>query len=109
MATSIPLPLDTPRASFRVTLDGSDYTVRLDYHERQDRYFLALDDASGAIIVAGVKLVANWSVLRGVVNANRPPGMLYVMPSTSDDGPGFNGLGRGFSLLYFDAAEVAEA
>jgi hypothetical protein len=107
MPTSIPLPIDTPRASFRVTLEGADFTVRLDYHDRQDRYFLSLADADGTIIVAGVKLVANWSVLRGVVNASRPPGMLVILPSTTDEGPTFTGLGRGFSLLYYTAAEVA--
>lgn len=106
MPTSIPLPLDTPRVQFSVSLDGSDYTLRLDYSEREDRWFLDVLTAAGAVVVAGVKLVASWPPLRGVVGRGRPPGMLFVV-CANGEAPTFSTLGRSDSLLYYSAEEVA--
>jgi hypothetical protein len=107
MPLSVPLPLDTPVSTFRVTLDGSDYVVTLDYHAREDRYFFSLATTDGEVLIAGVKLVPRWSTLRGVVNPARPHGLLVVLATVNDDGPGFYSLGRSFSLLYYTAEERA--
>jgi hypothetical protein len=105
MPVSIPLPVDTPRFTSAVTLDGQDYTMRLDYSEREQRWFLDVLTSAGAVVVAGCKLVASWPPLRGVVGRSRPPGMLMVV-TANGEAPTFRELGRSASLLYYSAAEV---
>lgn len=99
----IPIPLDTPHQSFRTTLDGVDFIVRLDYQERWDRWLLDLLTLDETVIIAGVRLMSQWLPLAGLVSPLRPAGSLYVYNTAGDDPPGFSDLGRHVKLIYFPA------
>jgi len=102
MATTVilPVPTDTPDTSIRVPLGDVDYIVRLNYHEREDRWYLDLLTAENVEIVCGIKLVSNWPLLRRLVDIRRPGGELIALRAVGDAPPGFSDLGRGVQLAY---------
>jgi hypothetical protein len=89
-------------------LDGRNYRLTFDWHQRLGRWVLHLRDAGGVAIRTGMVLNLDVPLLRGVVGAARPPGELYVHDATAarDLDPGFSDLGGRFLLLYLDAAEL---
>lgn len=102
----IPLFPDVPLYTERVTLDGSEYTLRFDYSGREDRFYLSVFDASGAAVRRGMKVTSNWNTLRLCQTSNRPPGVLFFSdPRAADtDAPGFAELGRRVRCFYFPGA-----
>ncbi|MCK6585962.1 MAG: hypothetical protein L6Q76_00095 [Polyangiaceae bacterium] len=102
----------------RTALDGRDYLLTLRWNQREEAWYLDLADADDVLIRAGMKLVMGQPLLRGVLDARRPPGELLVldMEGTSDAvadlgpriaDPGLDDLGVRHHLAYLDAAELA--
>lgn len=107
---------DTPLYTMRATLNGREFTLRFDYAQREDRWYLSLYDASGAAIRKGIKITSNASSLRlARFDARTPTGLLTFSDVTALTGgagepPGFADLGRRVSLLYFERVpDEAEA
>lgn len=101
----------TPGVAFsvrRVSLDGSEYVLRLRWNSREARWYMSLSDADDVLIVGGVKLVAGWPLLRLVVDARRPPGQLVALDQAGDADPNLDDLGTRVVLVYIDQAEAAE-
>ena len=96
----LPVPTDTPDTTIRVPLDGVDFIIHLVYHEREDRWYMDLSTTENARIVAGIKLVCNWPLLRRLVDPRRPLGNLMVLRAVGDAPPGFADLGRSCLLVY---------
>lgn len=98
----IPLSLDTPLYTQRVTLDGLEYQLRFDYSGREDRWYLTVLDVEGVILAPGVKLVANWPLLRTHLNPALPQGLLMAVDFSplAGESPGFADLGRRVLLTY---------
>lgn len=99
----IPLALDCPLWSMRTTLDGREYVLGFDYLEREGRWILNVSDVAGAPLATGIKVVANWPLLRQFVNPALPPGNLIATDVSNGGGepPDFQALGRRVRLLYF--------
>lgn len=93
-------------------LDGVSFVLAFRWSQREGRWVLDVADAEGVMIRAGLALVADQPLLRGVVDARRPAGELIVVDTTGagDIDPGFDDLGAPgarFVLMYVTAAELA--
>jgi hypothetical protein len=101
----IPLSVETPLYLFRVTLDGREYVIRLDWNGREKRWYLDIGISESSWIRRGIKLVPNWPLLHRVSNKNKPPGHLFAIDlgTPSGDAPEFSDLGQRVKLFYFPA------
>lgn len=93
------------------SLEGRDYQLAFDWHQRMGRWVLHLRDQDGVNIRTGMVLNEGVEMLRGVVGTARPPGEFVVVDTSGagDADPGFADLGIGarFVLVYFTAADLA--
>lgn len=109
----IPTTPGAPYYQQKTRLDGRDYILHFAYNEREDRWYLSLHDEEDIAILRGLKLVANWPLLRHYRFDTRvPPGELMVIDLTGDGAPpGLNELGESLrcQLNYMEAAELAAA
>lgn len=101
---TIPLFPDTPLYTMRVSLNGREFTLRFDYSQREDRWFLSLYDSAGSPIRKGIKITPNVSALRLARHDPRTPRGLLAFSDTTPriEAPGFADLGRRISLVYFE-------
>lgn len=109
MAVEIPIDEAGPHISQVTELEGTSYVFVFRWNEREQRWYLDLRDTDGASIVVGQKIVANWPILRLVVDeGRRPPGEIIVQ-DTSGRGrdPRLGDLGTRVRLIYLTEAEVA--
>jgi hypothetical protein len=109
MSRRIPVTSSAPLYEQRTTLDGQDYIFTFYYNARDFSWYFDIADQDGEAISAGVRVVVDWDLLKRVVDARRPPGLL-VANDLSGAGldPGADDFGSRVELLYFEAAEVAE-
>lgn len=110
MSVGIVVPADVPFWTQRVELDGRDYVLAGDWNQREGKWYLSVrDPADNSLIHGPRKIVADWNLLRGCVDARRPPGVLLAL-DTSEQGsdPGFDELGpdRRVALTYTPASEL---
>ena len=105
MATKIiTLPESLRYSSFDTLLDGRLYKFTMQYHQREDRYYFDLFDATSAAIVHGVKVMLNVSLLRKVADLRKPPGTLLALDTSgSDVEAGLGELGSRVLLIYEEA------
>jgi hypothetical protein len=88
-----------PRWSTTAVLSGVDYRLDLDFHEREQRWFLDITRSTGEEIARGVKLVENWPLLRRVASRFKPPGVLVASARVGGP-PLLHDLGTRVLLLY---------
>lgn len=108
-AIAIPTTAD-PYTSQTTGLDGVPYVLTFAYGQRSDTWTLSIAMVDGTPIASGLKLVCLWDLLAQTVDPNRPPGMLFVLSSTTDlSPPGLEDLAPGgrCTLIYTPAADVA--
>ncbi len=120
MATILEIPLfpEVPLYTERVTLDGRDYILRFDYAQREDRWFMSVDTPEGTTVRRGIKVTANYDVLKTCVHPDRPLGALLFLDvrrvNGAGEAPGFQDMGRTVKLVYIagdlsvDNAELAQ-
>lgn len=101
----IPVALDTPLYVERTTLDGREFQLRFDYNGREDRWYLDIITVDGQNLAMGIKLVANWPLLRRFTDPRLPQGNLMAIDFSPLQGqsPGFADMGRRVLLTYFPA------
>lgn len=97
---------DSPLYEYRTTLSKREYRLRFDYSEREDRWYLRVKDADGALVLGATKIVCG----RGFFARRRhvaacPAGELIAIDrnGTADspgESPGFYDLGRRVRLFY---------
>lgn len=99
----IPVFPEVPLYSERVTLDGKEYLLQFDWSDREQRWYLSISKADGTLIKTGVKVVANWPLLRKCVDVNQPPGVLMAVDLSPNGGepPSLDDFGLRVKLLYF--------
>jgi hypothetical protein len=112
MILVIPTVEDQPYYSFRIRLEGRDFTFSVTYSTRQDLYYLTISDADNAELVSGLKLVTNWPLLEYYqANPAAPQGELFAMSTTGDVTPARFGelaVGKRVELTYFETADALE-
>jgi hypothetical protein len=99
----IPVASGAPLYSERITLDGIEYIFKFDWTEREDRWFLSIFSVSGTPLALGIKIVANWSLLRRFSSKDLPQGVLAAVDMSPQEGesPGFFDFGTRVKLLYY--------
>lgn len=102
----IPVSLDTPLYTERVTLEAVEYVFRFNWNDREGRWYVDVGDINETWIVVGVKLICNWPIFRRVMDLRMPPGVVMALDNSNLGGkpPGFYDLGRRVSLLYFPSS-----
>lgn len=99
-----------PHTVQRVTLEGTDYYVRLDWNMRSG-WYLGLSDQDEVPIFSPKKIVANWDMLGSCSDDRRPRGALYCLDTkaqVTSKQPSFEELGSRHKLVYFLESEVEE-
>lgn len=106
---SIPT-LPIPYYTQRTRLDGKDYNLHFAYNERMDRWSLDIFSDDDRPLVLGIRIVANWSLIRFYqYNKDLPPGELMAIDLSGDGSPpGFNELGfdKRVVLTYFPLTDL---
>lgn len=99
----IPVDSADPHYTLDVTLSGIAYRLSLDWNTRGGFWALGIYDQTGAPIVLGVKIVADWELLARFANSRLPPGLLFCV-DTSGQGldPTDSDLGTRVLLVYDD-------
>lgn len=92
----------------RTALDGVDYVLAFRWNETDAHWLLSIADTRGVSIRDGIYLVADRSLLRGVIDTRAPKGVLIVVDSLAPPiDPGFADLGSRHSLLYLSPADIS--
>lgn len=97
----VPTSPGVPFHSSKVRLEGRDFVFQFAWNEREARWYLSISDESAVPLVMGLKLVANWPLLRFYQpsNAGLPPGELAAIDLTADGTPpGLEDLGIGLRV-----------
>lgn len=106
---SIPTAEDRPFYTQRLRLDDRDYTFSFVWSQREERWYLGIYDEEDVLIKAGIKILANWPMLRWIkFDPRTPPGELMAFDLTIDGSPpGYDelGVGKRVDLTYFAVNE----
>ena len=108
MAVTI-IPTSTELANYtqKTVLDGTSYQLEFIYNEREDAWYVSILSDEGTDLINGIKIVADWPLLRRHQAEDTPPGELIAQDTTGAGlDPGFADLGAGVILLYIDKAEI---
>lgn len=92
----------------RVTLDGIEYSFLFSYSTREEVWYMSLFATDGTPIASSVKLVSNYRLIKRNLHPARPPGLLVVLSTGSDEPPKQGELGEGkrCALIYLTKEEV---
>ena len=101
----------TAHYTFRTTLDGTDYQIRLDWNTRVSRWFLSICAADDKLLLSNKLVLANWPMLRHYHHVEGLPAGELVAFTMQDDPapPGLYELGtdRRCTLTYFPAGKLS--
>lgn len=107
----IPVPQNKSAArTWRVRLDGVEYTIEARFNSRSGRWYLGLLDIDGNRLYGQVKAVCHYPLFR--LRTAGPPGLIFALDTSSSDtsveglNPGFDDLGNRVLLVYVPQAEL---
>jgi hypothetical protein len=93
---------DAPHSVQRVTLGEQDFTLTLEWIQRESFWYLSLADANEVPILTGRKVVANFPLLARVTDARAPAGELIAVDvSGANADPGRTDLGTRVLLTFW--------
>lgn len=111
MATLLLYTTADPFQTQNVNLDGVEFILALAYNQREERWYLSIYDDENVLLIAGLKLQANWRLLyRHRYNTKLPAGELMATDTTGNGEPPTLlelGQGKRCVLTYYEAATVA--
>jgi hypothetical protein len=104
----VPTVPGTPFHVVKARLEGRDFLLHLSWNQREERWHLSIHDDEDTPILAGIKLVTNWPLLRHYhFDLRVPPGELMAADLTRDGSPAALdelGIGKRVELTYFESA-----
>lgn len=106
----IPTTPGEPYYRQKTKLEGRDFVFAFSYNQRIERWYLSIYDEEETPLLLGLKLVANWPLLRHYHwDIRLPPGEL--MAQTLDGStapPALNELGAGLrvELVYLESTDL---
>lgn len=89
--------------NFQAKINGVVFDFTLTWNERDAHWYLDLNDADGAPIRSGVKVVVDWPLLKGCVDARRPVGDVVALDTDGAGDPLITDLGGRVLFLYNEA------
>lgn len=106
------IPLDTTFTAFDVetSLGGTVFKFFFKYNSRTDRWEFDLFDAADTLLIQGVKIVLNISLLGQYQNLSFPAGEIRAVQNeiAVNTDPGRNDFDDRVELLFLTDAEIAE-
>lgn len=103
--SQIPILVDTPSYSMRVTLTGVVFVLHFAYNGRIDRYYLSVHDVADNPIVTGMRVICDWPLMRKCRTTGRPRGeIVFSDLSGNAEPPGLHELGRRVLCYYVEPA-----
>lgn len=106
----IPTVPGEPYYRQKTNLEGREYVLVFSFNERIARWYLSILDETEEPLLQGLKLVANWPLLRHYRYDTRlPPGELVVLTTDgSTEPPSLDELGPGkrAELVYLEAVDL---
>jgi hypothetical protein len=108
-ALEIPVSLDVPLYTQRVTLDGKEFLMRFDWNARDSRWRFDLGTIDEVWLACGVKIVCNVPLLRKFTSEAMPSGILIAVDFSPQGGesPVFADLGRRVKLMYYPVGSIS--
>jgi hypothetical protein len=85
---------------FETELEGTLYRFLFIWNERDEAWFMTVSDTDDDPIASGVRVVADFPLLRRVADARAPLGDIVALDSTGEGDPGLADLGVRVSLVY---------
>ena len=100
----IPTRNDLDAYEFKIDLDAKTYGFDIQWNPRSERWYLTVLDSNDAVLLSGLALTVNSSLIRRFANPLLPPGRLFLL-DTSERGEecGRGDLGSRCLLLYEEA------
>lgn len=106
----IPTIPEEPYYRQKTNLEGREFLLSFSYNQRIDRWYLSIYDEEETPLLLGLKLVANWPLLRHYRYDTRlPPGELMALTTDGSTAPPTLtelGPGRRAELVYLDSTEL---
>jgi hypothetical protein len=102
----IPTRDDIGAYFFKVELDGVLYELAFQHNDREKHWYMDLRTGDGNPIRSGIKLVANFPLLRMLSTLNRPAGELLVLNTQNDNDPDLKDLRSLSQLVYISREEI---
>jgi hypothetical protein len=108
MSVNIPLLTDgTPHYTVETTLEGTGYLFEFRWNARDDSWYMQISDTSENVLLAGVRVVADFPLTSRFTKAGLFPGALFAV-DTGGEGvpPTLTDLGSRVVLVYFESTEL---
>jgi len=103
----VPTSTEIAHYTQRTVLDGTSFQLEFIFNEREGSWYLSILSEEGDDLIMGIKIVADWPLLRRQQREDTPPGELIALDTTGEGlDPGFADLGGRVILLYGDEAEI---
>jgi hypothetical protein len=112
MAIVLPTRTDVPHYDFEIDLDGRTFAFEFRWNDRAGSWFLQIRDLSGAILIAGRRVLLDVPLLARFRDLRLPDGELFVIDTTGQQRePGLEDLGpeARCKVLYFSRDELLAA
>jgi hypothetical protein len=95
--------------NFTTTLDGTTYKIFLKHNERDNCWYMSLEDLEENLIRSGIKIVTNWPLLRLLRSGSRPEGELIAVDTrfTALD-PNLEEFGAEIEFAYLEKETTFE-
>jgi hypothetical protein len=107
MAVTIPT-FDIASYSEELTLDEAQFRFALRYNKRGDFWVLDIADREGNMVIAGIKVVMAYELIRQYHYAAIPPGALATVDTAEPEARiGRDDLPDRVDLVYLTEAEYA--
>lgn len=104
--TKIPVYPELLKYESPMVIEGITYIFGFRYSVRADRWYLDIYDSERNGLQLGVKIVANWPLLRDVGDDMPSGQLLCIRKDDSDRDPNRYELGEQAVLLYFSEDEI---
>lgn len=99
---------DYPTYSEELTIENVLYRFKISYNERGQHWALTIMDSNEVILIAGVKIVLGYELIKWYPDRGLPPGGIMVI--NMDDSVTEitrDNLGTDIKIVYIPEAELA--
>lgn len=99
------IPTSTTLGAYtqQVSLDDILYNFTFQFNDREGYWYFSIADETGNALRSGIKITANWPMLRLLIGENALPGLIMAIdPTDQDQDPGLADLGDKVFLVYVE-------
>lgn len=97
-----------PSYTMTVELNATPYIIKMNWNSRTEYWHTTISDNLGGSI-AGVKVVAEWPLLKNHRGQITLEGELMVLPTKESAGAiGYDSLGKDYVLVYMTPDDMVE-